>query len=681
MLLKQQKIRNNEDFYAKSTIEDFKIMCAKFQPKNIALFSVQQALLHQKAPRGRRYTETMKELGLSVFFRSPSAYRFTKTFFQLPSLRTLRRMTEKWKFHVGIVKNLFKALEMKMSSLKEHEKVCFLIADEMSLKTHLFYNISADEIIGFHDTGITRNTDAANNVLVIMARGVYSPWKQPLAYYFLHSTCPPKEFNKIINDIVTNLTNIGANVIGLTTDMGSDFTSFCRYKKVSKETPFFYVGDKKLYYLHDVPHLLKAIRNNLMEKDFLDEDGNPIHWSYIVDLYNVCKDHDFQLAPKLKEIHIEPKNFDKMKVKYAAQVFSATVAAAIKTLVALHVLPHEAIYTAHFIEKINNLFDILNSSTVATAYRASEDQVNTLQKGLILFDCLRVIQTKKNYKDVTNTMKFIKGWQMTIKGVIMLFNDLNRDFLFTRRLNQDCLENFFGSLRNKNGNVKNPTPIQFIKAYKKLFCLKYVMSSDGSNCADDFDTFFAKMTEFSENAANTSGEREHIFDSTTPDVLFIGKVDYYNLTLPEENGFRYVCGYLLKKCFKIHSCPTCKMYAYSNLFYTQETMYITHKSFGDPSEVDSGLCNPPQQFIDYIRNLESEIQTNMQKYSLLKGVGFRFKQDIDAISFQHPCELFPVTYLKKLFIRMRIFYILKFTNRKFKSLLSKDRKLFIVKNL
>ncbi|CAH1382988.1 unnamed protein product, partial [Tenebrio molitor] len=44
-------------------------------------------------------------------------------------------------------------------------------------------------------------------------------------------------------------------------------------------------------------------------------------------MYNNDKMYDKRGVPKLTDSHISPHNFEKMKVKYAAQVLSATVAA------------------------------------------------------------------------------------------------------------------------------------------------------------------------------------------------------------------------------------------------------------------------------------------------------------------------------------------------------------------
>lgn len=65
--------------------------------------------------------------------------------------------------------------------------------------------------------------------------------------------------------------------------------------------------------------------------------------------------------------------------------------------------------------------------------------------------------------------------------------------LCTRRLNQDCLENFFGKVRRQGGNNLNPTPVQFVRASKKLSCMDLMKCTDTFNCVPDVDTLLLKM--------------------------------------------------------------------------------------------------------------------------------------------------------------------------------------------
>jgi hypothetical protein len=54
----------------------------------------------------------------------------------------------------------------------------------MSIKSHLFYIIGNDEVIGFEDLGKGKTFKPALNSLVLMIKGIYSNRKLPLAYFF-----------------------------------------------------------------------------------------------------------------------------------------------------------------------------------------------------------------------------------------------------------------------------------------------------------------------------------------------------------------------------------------------------------------------------------------------------------------------------------------------------------------
>lgn len=87
-------------------------------------------------------------------------------------------------------------------------------------------------------------------------------------------------------------------------------------------------------------------------------------------------------------------------------------------------------------------------------------------------------------KDMTKKLKCIKGWQITIQGVISLFEDL-KTTVFKYLLNQDSFKNSFGYIRQQGGNALGPTPIQFSKAFKKIIGLNFFHHSGNINCESD----------------------------------------------------------------------------------------------------------------------------------------------------------------------------------------------------
>ncbi|KAG5864821.1 hypothetical protein JTB14_034048 [Gonioctena quinquepunctata] len=145
-----------------------------------------------------------------------------------------------------------------------------------------------------------------------------------------------------------------------------------------------------------------------------------------------------------------------MKVKLATQVFSSTVAAGLNAHISFGNISAEAVHTVSFIENMDKLFDLFNSSKFGKVkdfnrpFMGSEEQIEFLEKNKTMFREMRVLTGNK--KDVTNRMKFIKAWQITISAILSLWPILKEkglNKLFTRCLNQDCLEIFLARLGNR----------------------------------------------------------------------------------------------------------------------------------------------------------------------------------------------------------------------------------------
>lgn len=141
---------------------------------------------------------------------------------------------------------------------------------------------------------------------------------------------------------------------------------------------------------------------------------------YLEMMFNIDKTKPFKLAPRLTNDHIYPNNFQKMKVKLASQVFSHSVRIAMHTYIEFKVLPTEASITANFILKMNNIFDLLNSNNLSNyqAFMGTGQQQKLLEEMYTLFQNL--IVTTSDKKNVTKQLKFLYGWRVTIKSILML---------------------------------------------------------------------------------------------------------------------------------------------------------------------------------------------------------------------------------------------------------------------
>jgi hypothetical protein len=101
--------------------------------------------------------------------------------------------------------------------------------DEISLKFHLFYDCSKDKVIGLEDLGDETTSDKlATSAIVLMACGIIENWKQPLAYYLVNESCSSDIVKEKLTDAITKLENIGLNVLGVVSDIGSNFQKFVR---------------------------------------------------------------------------------------------------------------------------------------------------------------------------------------------------------------------------------------------------------------------------------------------------------------------------------------------------------------------------------------------------------------------------------------------------------------------
>jgi hypothetical protein len=169
---------------------------------------------------------------------------------------------------------------------------------------------------------------------------------------------------------------------------------------------------------------------------------------------------------------------------------------------------------------------------------------------------LKVIDKTGN--DVTNRIKFLNCFKITISGLLHLWNFQLGDkysFLLTRRMNQDVLENFFGTIRQQNGNCINPTAIQFQRSFKKVMCIK-LFHSGTENCEGDGDKMLLRLNDI--NAEETPSKTPAPINNNEAIVDF----DYHTSDILQKKFERYICGYLIRKCLNVHTCSVCENYAH-----------------------------------------------------------------------------------------------------------------------
>lgn len=243
-----------------------------------------------KDARQMRWHPCMIRWCLNLKLLSSSAYHSLRTsgFIKLPSERTLSDYTHYVKSRVGFYSDLDKQLadEAELSKLPEWKKHIVLSIDEMKLKEGLVYNKNEMEVIGFMDLGDVYNQLAklerecsteeehpplADHILVIMVRGIFTRLKFPYAH-FPTKTLTSESIFTIVWEAIERLENLGFKVLVITADGASPNRKFFRlhsdkktqspYNPVYKTVNPYTNENRPLFFMSDVPHLLKTSRNN-----------------------------------------------------------------------------------------------------------------------------------------------------------------------------------------------------------------------------------------------------------------------------------------------------------------------------------------------------------------------------------------------------------------------------------
>ena len=90
-----------------------------------------------------------------------------------------------------------------------------------------------------------------------------------------------KKVKEKLFEIIDKIENIGLSVLAVVYDIGSNFQELFRELNLAHENPSFLHNGKKILFLFSAPHIIKAIRNNLMKYNFYFDDGKFASWKDI----------------------------------------------------------------------------------------------------------------------------------------------------------------------------------------------------------------------------------------------------------------------------------------------------------------------------------------------------------------------------------------------------------------
>jgi len=627
---------------------------------------------------GMRFTVQDKLLALGLFYKSPSAYRFMSSSFHLPSERTLQAFIGRFNTGCGFKTDYLEALKKRMESMTSYEKYCILTFDGMALKSKLHYFESSDVVSGFVDLNEfqEKRSDIAKQAVQFMVRGISGRWKQPVGHFFGGHSIQVSTLKEMIFKIISLLQSIGLHVVALVCDQEPSHRLLYKVLGVSETQPWFFTeGGTKVHALYDVPHLIKNLRNNLLNYNITTESGEMIaSFGVIRQMYEMEKGNSLRLCPKLTDGHLELKPFKKMKVSLATQVLSHSVAVALRTYVHFQKLDDSALSTASFVERIDKIFDVLNSRVVKVNHKwkkplteKSVEQFQLLDEACQWITSWRFRHVLKN--TVKSMLPFQQGLLLTIRGIREVVHDLLNEhafqFVLTSRFNQDIVENWFSCIRQKGLNNDSRTTWEYESAGRAV-SVNWMLgaTSKSSNCEGDFDYFVGVMSNFKRQQEMITGnsglsfageelqpssshatpspivtdELQPSSSHATPspvvneeltelmDDSFTGLTDWsmtFRLNPTDDSVVSYLAGYITTKGFKRLDCQNCHTAYELSVARSRDELsvsteprlaFIQNKTF---DWAKHGLLAPSRELYEFTANIEKVVQMNIE--SLISG--------------------------------------------------------------
>lgn len=489
----------------------------------------------------------------------------------LPSIRTLQRRIQHFKFQPGILHEIFDALKDKVSTMNPADRDCCLFFDEMSIKEATDFDTSTSSIIG--NATLTGSSGSASKALVFVLGGIRSRWKQIVAYHFTPSTTNIRGTCDEIMQILQQCHAIELNVIGIICDMDNrnimsalGFQTKKNNMIFSMEHPFS--PNEKLYYLPDSVHVFKNVKQMLennkeitLPDEVVKEYDLPsptVQFSHIEYVVDYQKDMDLKFAPKLTVKNVYSNHFNKMKVDSARHVINDKTSAALDFLVISGQGPEELRTTAWFVSLMNSWFKYVTSRTFKLALSKKNARVHDETVAL-----LRLVIK------VFSGMKVKGGWKPSQTGVIMVTSALleikdyllekkSYEFVLTGRFTQDIVENIFGLIRLIRSK---PSPLEFKHRLRQLCLSQFMKPVRGSSY--DFDD--------REDVIDVLFEKKPSMNRATVEVKLPDDIEMVTIPAKEEPVLYRMFGYVIHKLStrKILKCDTC----HQKLLHSDENIH------------------------------------------------------------------------------------------------------------
>lgn len=279
--------------------------------------------------------------------------------------------------------------------------------------------------------------------------------------------------------------------------------------------PIKHPSNLKVFVFADVPHLIKLARNNLFDSGFI-VDGQLINKKILEELValNAC---DLKIAFNISRAHLDVKGNQRQSVKLAAQVFSYRNAKAIEYCGKQKYFSHNNWQImSKVLHLFNDWFDVFNCQSKFGKHSGLRAYGVDLQKQDSILDQMDELVINMRTSKRSTLLPFQKGILLCNRSLRQLFqyvkekystDALKIDFIITRRLNQDILENFFSYIRAMGHANDHPSPVELQNRLKWYILGKHSEHafSNNKNTNNDLTSVSLMDVEDVHKKARTSG--------------------------------------------------------------------------------------------------------------------------------------------------------------------------------
>lgn len=519
----------------------------------------------------KKYSPELRAFALTLNFYSSKAYNYVRKTFNscLPSVKTLGKWYSTIDGRPGFTKEAFTALKIKAQQSTE-PLYCSIIFDEMKIRSKV------EKTYGYVDFGGSIDSDCreeCTDALVYLVVPLHGKWKIPIGYFLINKVTADQKVFLLTQAIeLCNEANIVIKAVtfdGCPANIAMAKKLGCNLEPDNLKT-VFNVNNNEIAVFLDPAHMIKLVRNSFEHyKSFTNSIGDIISWSHIETLHELQEQEMFHAANKLRAEHLLFKK-NIMKVKLATQLFSRSVAVALKFCKDnLHLTQFKSVEaTADFLQIMNDLFDILDSKVHGYKFKRALNKENAellIQK---LEECkmflMNLTVNLKNKKvrliDSPRFTGFL-GLCVCIESFKFLFRDLIQNnscpYISFHRISQDHIELFFCNIRSHGGANDNPTPKQFHGIYKKMLIHMELQDTNTGNCVALEKISILHCTS-AVKCINMSVERRDTFDTDEPaDNFFLEALQQISLSQFSESIIEYISGAVVHYLIKSIKCNTC----------------------------------------------------------------------------------------------------------------------------